>query len=233
MTDIVKNDTNKKGTLMKINEGYSIISRIPAKSFKELFTTAQLVDIKKNKGKTGQLLETAILHLGLSNRHLDFEDGELKSNKVKADGSPAETMFICQISKMFDSLMAEELNPYATDIYDKIKHMIYVAVDKSSKDETSWKIHHCKLVSETNIHYKDFYNQCAEDILTIFKQVKNNLKDPNKMLHTTNGKYLQIRTKDSQPYHPIFSNTFSRYISDKNFAIYMTKEGIRALNGVD
>lgn len=218
---------------MKINEGYSIISRIPAKPFGELFTPVQMKDIRKNKGKTGQLLETAILHLGLSNRHLDFEDGELKSNKVKADGSPEQTMFICQISKIFDTLMEEQLDPRSTDIYDKIRHMIYVAVDKSSKDEANWKIHHCKLVRETDARYKDFYNQCATDILTIFRQVKNNLKDSNKMLHTTNGKYLQIRSKDSQPYHPIFSNTFSRYISDKNFAIYMTKEGIHALNGVD
>lgn len=218
---------------MKINEGYSIISRIPAKPFGELFTPIQMKDIRKNKGKTGQLLETAILHLGLSNKHLDFEDGELKSNKVKADGSPDETMFICQISKMFDTLMEEKLNPYATDIYDKIRHMIYVAVDKSSKDETNWKVHHCKLVSETDARYQDFYSQCAADILTIFEQVKNSLKDSSKMLHTTNGKYLQIRTKDTQPYHPIFSNAFSRYVSDKNFAVYMTKEGIRALNGVD
>lgn len=218
---------------MKINEGYSIISRIPAKPFGELFTPIQMKDIRKNKGKTGQLLETAILHLGLSNKHLDFEDGELKSNKVRADGSPDETMFICQISKIFDALMEEELNPRTTDIYDKIRHMIYVAVDKSSKDEANWKIHHCRLINETDMRYQDFYNQCAIDILTIFKQVKNSLKDPSKMLHTMNGRYLQIRTKDSQPYHPIFSNTFSRYVSDKNFAIYMTKEGIRALNGVD
>ena len=218
---------------MKINEGYSIISRIPAKTFGELFTPIQMKDIRKNKGKTGQLLETAILHLGLSSKHLDFEDGELKSNKVKADGSPDETMFICQISKMFDTLMEEQFDPRTTDIYDKIRHMIYVAVDKSSKDETNWKIHHCKLVHETDTRYQNFYNQCAADILTIFRQVRDNLKDPSKMLHTTNGKYLQIRTKDSQPYHPIFSNTFSRYVSDKNFAIYMTKEGIRALNGVD
>ena len=53
--------------------------------------------------------------------------------------------------------------------YDKIKHMIYVAVDKSSKDEANWKVHHCKLIHETDARYQNFYNQCATDILTIFK----------------------------------------------------------------
>ena len=53
------------------------------------------------------------------------------------------------------------------------------------------------------------------------------------MLHTTSGKYLQIRTKDSAPYHPIYSKIFNRYVSDKNFAIYITKEGIKALNEVN
>lgn len=218
---------------MKISEGYAILSQIPSKPFKELFTIEQMQDIRRNKGKTGQLLETAILHLGLSNRHLDFDDGELKSNKVKSDGSPDETMFICQISKMFDSLMVENLDPCSTDIYDKIKNMIYVAVDKSSSSEDDWKIHHCKLIEESNARFHEFYEQCAKDILDIFSQVRKNLSNPNSMLHTTNGKYLQIRTKDTKPYHPIYSNIFSRNISDKNFAIYMTKNGIKALNGVE
>ena len=218
---------------MQINEGYSILSQIPAKPFGEMFSAEEMKDIRKNKGKAGQLLETATLHLGLSNRHLDFEDGELKSNKVKADGSPDETMFICQISKMFDSLMAENLDPRTTDIYDKIRNMIYVAVDKSSENEADWKVHHCKLVKESDIRFHKFYEQCANDISDIFSQVKNKLNNSNEMLHTTNGKYLQIRSKDTKPYHPIYSNVFSRNVSDKNFAIYMTKAGIKALNGVD
>ena len=190
-------------------------------------------DIRKNKGRTGQLLETAVLHLGLSNRHLDFEDGELKSNKVKSDGSPDETMFICQISKMFDSLMEENLEPCSTDIYDKIRNMIYVAVDKSSTSEMDWRIHHCKLVKEDDERFSEFYKQCAKDILNIFSQVRKSLSNSNNMLHTTSEKYLQIRTKDTKPYHPIYSDVFSRNVSDKNFAIYMTKEGIKALNGVE
>ena len=35
-------------------------------------------------------------------------------------------------------------------------------------------------------------------------------------LHTVSGKFIQIRTKDSKPYTPIYSNVYGREISDKN-----------------
>ena len=44
------------------------------------------------------------------------------------------------------------------------------------------------------------------------------------MLHTANGKYIQVRTKDSKPYHPIYSEKYGREISDKNRAFYFKKE---------
>lgn len=61
-------------------------------------------DIIINKGKSGQLLEI-ILGLNLSNTNLDFEDGELKTNKCDVTGNPLETMFITRISKMVDDLL--------------------------------------------------------------------------------------------------------------------------------
>lgn len=43
---------------------------------------------------------------------------------------------------------------------------------------------------------------------------------PDAMLHTANGKYIQIRTKDSIPYHAIYSRKYDRIVSDKNRAFY-------------
>ena len=43
-------------------------------------------------------------------------------------------------------------------------------------------------------------------------------------LHTVNGKFIQIRTKDSKPYTPIYSQKYGRVISDKNRAFYFKKE---------
>jgi len=35
---------------------------------------------------------------------------------------------------------------------------------------------------------------------------------------------LQVRAKDSRPYHPIFSTTYGRYVSNKNYAFYFKKD---------
>jgi DNA mismatch repair protein MutH len=34
---------------------------------------------------------------------------------------------------------------------------------------------------------------------------------------------VQVRSKDSKPYHPIYSNHYGRYISNKNHALYFMK----------
>ncbi|MFW5795515.1 MAG: hypothetical protein ACOCV1_08545, partial [Bacillota bacterium] len=49
-------------------------------------------------------------------------------------------------------------------------------------------------------------------------------KSPESSLHTCNGKYIQIRTKDSKPYNQIFSEKYNRIVSDKNRAFYFKKE---------
>lgn len=53
--------------------------------------------------------------------------------------------------------------------------------------------------------------------------MKNHISK-DKQLHTSSGKYIQIRTKDSKPYHPIYSKEYNSYISKKNFAFYFKKD---------
>jgi DNA mismatch repair protein MutH len=62
--------------------------------------------MKINKGKTDQLLELTI-GLNLSNTTLDFEDGELKTNKCDRSRKPLETMFITQTSSITDELLSK------------------------------------------------------------------------------------------------------------------------------
>ena len=54
-----------------------------------------------NKGRVGQLLELYI-GLNLGTNHTDFEDAELKTNKVRPNGKPRETIFLTQISRDID-----------------------------------------------------------------------------------------------------------------------------------
>ena len=80
---------------MKLIEAQKRIEKLAYIPFKEYLTEEQFNNIVVNKGKTGQILELTI-GLQLSNTTLDFEDGELKTNKCNKLGIPAETMFITQ-----------------------------------------------------------------------------------------------------------------------------------------
>lgn len=89
---------------MKLYEAEEKLNKLVGVRFSELFTNDELQYIKINKGRTGQLLELS-LDMKLSNTNRDFEDGELKSNKCNSSGKPLETIFITQISVMFDDLI--------------------------------------------------------------------------------------------------------------------------------
>ncbi len=222
---------------MTVQEGLTIIKQIPNQPFKTIFNNQDLSDIIKNKGKTGQLMETIILKLGLSSKHLDFVDGELKTNKSKANGIPDETVAVCQISSLFDNMLDDNFNFDNNYIIDKIKNMIYVRVDKSSKNPEEWKFFPPQHVTITDNKYSNWYKKVKNDLIEICTIMKQTC-DSGNMLHSTKGPghYIQIRTKDSNPYHPIFSKKYNRFISDKNFAIYITIEGLKelvSLDGVD
>lgn len=215
---------------MKLENAIQVLEPIINKPFKDFLTDEQMKGIRINKGLTGQLLE---LQLGLENssRNLDFEDGELKSNKVDIDGKPLETMYIKQISSMIDDLLSEK-NFFETKLYKKINNILYVPVYKGSRknkvNRKEWRLLpyiHIKLSEHPQLK-----KQLEEDYYNICKLMKKQLdKSSNSYLHTCNGKYIQIRTKDSKPYNAIYSNIYNRIVSDKNRAFYFKKEFIKKI----
>ena len=113
---------------MKLEEACKRFNKISEIRFGELFSPSDMESIIINKGKTGQLLELA-LGMRLSSANLDFEDGELKTNKCNANGKPKETVFITQISSIIDELIQEK--PFEkTHLYEKIRNILYVLVCK-------------------------------------------------------------------------------------------------------
>lgn len=184
-------------------------------------------DMKINKGGVGQFLEKLI---GLENTSnaTDFSDGELKTNKVDASGKPLETMFISQIARNFDDLISDSLSFSDSWIYRKIRNMLYVPICKVGDDAANWYIqaaYHISLDSNPKI-----YQQLETDFLEIRRQLKEHITtSPDGFIHTSNGRFIQIRSKDSKPYHPIFSNSYTREISNKNHAFYFKKEFMEAV----
>lgn len=204
---------------MKLVEAMEIMiknnfSEIP---FKDLFKDTEITLV--NKGKVGQLLE---IYLGLSNSNttLDFEDGELKTNKSLSPlGLPDQTMFITQVASEIDNLLGGS-SFEESRIYKKINRLIYLPVVKIGEPK-EWYFK-TPIFFELN-QRQSFFEQLENDYNQIVQKMHADIARSGR-ISTSSGEYIQIRTKDSQPYRGIYSNTYSCSVSNKNYAFYFKKK---------
>lgn len=207
---------------MKLEEACARFNNLAGIRFEKIFSPADMNMIIINKGKTGQLLELS-LGMHLSSTNLDFEDGELKTNKCDARGNPKETVFITQISSVIDELIQER--PFEqTHLYEKISNILYVPVckDGNPKDWMFLPSIHIDLASPRFAELKAIWRS---DYYSICSQLKYHIEHSSDgFIHTSNGLHIQVRSKDSKPYHPIYSNSYNRYVSNKNHAFYFQKQ---------
>lgn len=208
---------------MKLIEAQKQIEKLAYIPFSKYLSPSQVQDamMKINKGRTGQLLELTI-GLNLSNTTLDFEDGELKTNKCDKTGKPLETMFITQTASIIDELLSKRTFE-DTKLYQKIKRLLYVPISKDGSP-ADWMYLQPIQVDLSIPKYAGLATKLEADYYSICDQFNTQLKSSRATLHTASGEFIQIRTKDSKPYHPIFSNIYGREISDKNRAFYFKKE---------
>ncbi|WP_139904811.1 MutH/Sau3AI family endonuclease [Clostridium thermarum] len=215
---------------MRLEEAVIRITPHIGKKFGEIMNENDMQDIIKNKGKSGQLLEI-LLGLKNSNTTLDFEDGELKTNKCDKTGKPLETMFITQISGLIDELL-EEKDFYESKLYKKIKNLLYVPISKDGQP-TDWFV-----ISATHVNlelpkFRDLREQLEKDYYSICRQLKKHIETSSDgFIHTSNGEFIQIRSKDSKPYFPIYSVTYKKHVSNKNHAFYFKKEFMKYIREI-
>lgn len=218
---------------MKLIEAQTRIEKLAYIPFKEYLSPTQLQDAMMiiNKGKTGQLLELTI-GLNLSNTTLDFEDGELKTNKCDRTGKPLETMFITQTASIIDELLSK-CQFHDTKLYKKFQRLLYVPISKDG-DPANWMYLAPIQVDLSLTKYHTLAQQLEEDYYNICDQLNQQLSESSTAtLHTASGKFIQIRTKDSKPYHPIYSDIYGREISDKNRAFYFKKDFMRCIASLE
>lgn len=207
---------------MKLHEAERKLNEIANIKFKDLFTAEELQTIIVNKGKTGQLLELA-LGMQLSNTNRDFEDGELKTNKCDETSNPKETIFITQVSSMIDDLFQNK--PFEeTSLFEKIDNILYVPVCKVGVP-AEWMFLESIHVDLNEERFFSLREQLHKDYDIICQLLNHHIEtSEDGFIHTSNGKFMQIRSKDSKPYHPIYSNVYGREVSNKNHAFYFKKE---------
>jgi len=207
---------------MKLHEAERKLNEIANIKFKDLFTAGELQTIIVNKGKTGQLLELA-LGMQLSNTNRDFEDGELKTNKCDETGKPKETIFITQVSSMIDDLL-QNIPFEETSLFEKIDNILYVPVCKVG-EPAEWSFLESIHVDLNEERFFSLREQLHNDYDIICQLLNHHIETSDDgFIHTSNGKFMQIRSKDSKPYHPIYSNVYGREVSNKNHAFYFKKQ---------
>lgn len=207
---------------MKLKEAQAKILTICNIPFSELFDESDFPMIIRNKGKTGQLLEMA-LGKKLDNCNLDFEDGELKSNKCDAHGRPLETVFITQIASVIDELLEER--PFEeTHLYEKISNILYVPVCKEG-DPRDWMFLDAIHIDLSDPRFSSLLRIWKDDYYSICRQLNEHINTSSDgYIHTSNGTHIQIRSKDAQPYHAIYSRKYGKHVSNKNHAFYFQKQ---------
>ena len=211
---------------MRLEEANRRFNQLSGTRFKDLFSPSDMQMIIINKGKTGQLLELS-LGMHLSSTNLDFEDGELKTNKCDASGNPRETVFITQISSVIDELI--EQRPFEeTHLYEKISNILYVPVCKDGSPE-NWMFLPSIHIDLRMPEFSGLREIWRNDYYSICKQLRDHIEhSPDGFIHTSNGMHIQVRSKDARDssgnYHPIYSNVYGRYVSNKNHAFYFQKQ---------
>ena len=151
---------------------------------------------RKNKGVRGQLLELA-LGIPNSSKLTDLVDGELKSF------TKGESIAVTQLRHTLPEIFNH--TPFnQSKLGIKIARTLYVGFDRQN-NFLGTATH-----TETNPLIESDYNEICDYI-----------RNTN-TLHTFTGSHgvLQIRTKDSKPYHPIIWE--GRQLSNKGFAFYLT-----------
>ena len=214
---------------MNLSDAYNALLTKVNVPFGQYMTAEQLSNIEhaNNKGIVGQIIED-VLGLPHTSTLLDFDDGELKTNKCN-HVSPVETIAVTQISTGIDDLL-DNVPFEDSRVFNKIRNMLLVPMDKASNDVRQWKILACFVVSYDDPTYQRLFEQIKRDYISICNEVRQRLMPPsNGMLHTESGIYLQIRTKDSKPYTPIYSTTLDRDVSNKQYAFYFRKTLMKEL----
>lgn len=217
---------------MKLLEAKEKLEKIEDIPFGDIFKDRE--DFIKNKGKVGQVLELA-LGLKNTNKNIDFEDGELKTNKCDEYGNPLETICVTQISSMIDELY-EKKKFKDTRLYEKISNVLYVLVCKEGNPE-EWKFIETINININSYKYKELREILESDYSFICDKIHEDI-DSIGRIKTTSGKYLQIRTKDSKDkntkeYHHIYSKIKNKYVSNKNYAFYLKKNFIKDIRSID
>ena len=202
-----------------------ILNKNINKPFCEIFSKKELNNAVENKGKSGTLLEKTLGLVSNASYLPDLIDMEIKTQ------SKNESIAISMISSHINNIMSN-VSFVESWIYKKIKRMLFVKIDKNHIKEY-WKYIYYKVIDldeDADLFKRleyEFNNIKRQMIYLISKGEKLKTINGDYITGLKSNAYLQIRTKDNKPYHPIRYNNI--IISDKNYAFYFRNFFVREI----
>ena len=114
-----------------------------------------------------------------------------------------------------------------TTLHVKTRRLIVAGFCKDADDPADWYVACATLVdARPGTHWYEQFSLSYDEILDHFHA---HISRGDMMFHTSQGKYIQLRTKDSAPYRPLVSSVLLRTICDKNVAFYFKKTFMKEL----
>lgn len=106
--------------------------------------------------------------------------------------------------------------------------IIYICKEGDPED---WIILPFVHVDLRKSEYTNIRLQIEKDYYYICELLKKHIEtSTDGFIHTSSGELIQIRSKDSKPYTPIYSKLYKRNVSNKNHAFYFKKDFMRYIN---
>lgn len=213
------------------------IRELAGKPFTDVFTEEELAEMRKDKGKVGRMLEKKIGLLNTSSLK-DFSDGELKTFKATGEGKPLQTVAVTMLPKTMNELLDNPLPFRESKIFDKIRHTVYVPVNKTG-EVGDWRFGEPFVVDLADLEYGELLAELEEEYDTLManmgaqmrRKAKLSTRQDSVTVHggkVRRNRFLQERTKDSRPYTPMeYADVQTgeiRTASDKRRAFYLKKE---------
>lgn len=217
---------------MNIEEIKSLLNSLIGIPFANIFTPSEMAYIIKSKGRG-----TSIIELFLSRNYqqipynselFNFDISIIKCNKL---GHPLETIAICQISSIIDYWLCSE-DFYSSNIFINLKNRLFIPICKEGSPY-EWYILPLIHLNYNNSNCHKIFSQFELDYMNISHQLNDFIQHSNdRMIHTCNGMFIQIRSKDSVPYSPLYSTVYNRYISNKNHAAFLKKDFFKVMQNM-
>ena len=163
---------------MLLSDGLEICKSSLNIKFSELFKDIYadeaeiLKDIKKNKGKTGQMLEK-LCGLDLNTRINDFEDGELKT--LKMGQIKKESSFnLTALNSWIDELLKDKILPFEDSrLHQKTNKFILMQINKDDENPLNWFFRKCNLYDGSK--GTPLFDKLKCDYEAISRELKKNL----------------------------------------------------------